>query len=451
MKYDVIIIGAGLTGLSMAFFLKQKGLNPLVLEKKDRVGGAIQSHYENGFVYEEGPNTGVIGNPEIAELFEQLGIEPEVANQDAEKRLILKNNQWHPLPCGAVDFFKTPLFRFSDKVKIMFEPFAKKGTDPDESVASLAARRIGQSFVDYAVNPFISGIYAGDPDKLITRYALPKLYQLEQKYGSFIGGAIKKSREPKTDRDKKATRKVFSCERGFSTLIEALADKIGKEHIICSAHDIQVSKSDDRYEVSYIKDGKPFVLNIQKVISTVGAHALPAIFPFLPESYMNDITDLDYAKVIQVAVGVERKIINDSYISFGGLIPQKENRRMLGILLPSFCFDDRAPDGYATLAIYLGGTRHPEYIDFSDEEIEVLVKQELHDLMQIPSSAICFMKIFRHEYAIPQYEKSSGRRFETIKKIEDENKGLIIAGNLRDGIGIADRIKQAYMISESIL
>lgn len=450
MKYDAIIIGAGLTGLSTAFYLKRKGLNIVVLEKEKRTGGAIRSHNENGFVFEEGPNTGVIGNPEIAELFEFLGINPETANSDAEKRLILKNNKWHPLPCGAVSFLKTPLFSFSDKIKIAFEPFRKKGTDPEESVASLASRRIGRSFVDYAVNPFISGIYAGDPTKLVTKYALPKLYNLEQKYGSFIGGSYKKSKEVKSDRDKKATRKVFSGKQGFSSLVEKLVEKIGEENIICSAEKIQIIPHQKQYEVTFLQEGNPTILTADKVISTVGAHALPQILPFVNDTDMFNISTLTYARVIQVAVGVNREAIDDQYISFGGLIPEKENQRILGVLFPSFCFEDRAPEGYATLAIYMGGIRNPEIFELNDDAIKQIVREDLDSLFHIPTSAIQFIKIFRHPYAIPQYEKSSGKRFETIEKIESQYPGLIIAGNLRNGIGIADRVKQAYDIAESI-
>ncbi len=351
MDYDAIIIGGGLTGLTAAFFIQKKGLNVLVLEKSNRIGGAICTHTEKGFVYEEGPNTGVVGNAEVAELFEHLGIQPEIANADAEKRLILKNNRWHPLPDGALSFLKTPLFTLSDKLKIAFEPFRKRGTDPDESVARLASRRIGKSFVDYAVNPFISGIYAGDPEMLITRYALPKLYNLEQQYGSFIGGAIKKSKEQKTERDRKASKKVFSGFGGFGTLINRLEEKIGKDSIVCDADDIKVNKVKSGYEVCYIHNGSNYTLLSDKVVSTVGAHALPEIFPFVEKADMNHIIALNYAKVIQIAIGVDRKAIHDDYISFGGLIPQKENKKILGILFPSFCFKNRAPEGFATLAV----------------------------------------------------------------------------------------------------
>ncbi|SHF54752.1 protoporphyrinogen oxidase [Dysgonomonas macrotermitis] len=451
MEYDVIVIGAGLTGLSLAFFLQQKGKKVIVLEKMNRAGGAMHTHSENGFIYEEGPNTGVLGNPEIAELFEMLEIKPVVADKKAEKRLIYKNKNWYALPSGPVSFLKTPLFTLKDKIKIAFEPFVKRGTDPDESVASIASRRIGQSFVDYAVNPFISGIYAGDPEKLTTRYALPKLYKLEQKYGSFIGGSFKKSREPKNARDKKATKEVFSGAVGFGSLIEALVNKIGKENIVCGALDIKVKKVSDRFEVTFNKDQIKQQYLSYKVISSVGANALPDLLPFISPLDMKKMTNLTYAKVVQVAVGVERKAINDKYVSFGGLIPQKENRQLLGVLFPSFCFPDRAPQGYATLAIYLGGTRHPELFDLSDEKLTAIVHEELKDLFKIPSSAICFLKIFRHRYAIPQYEVSTGERLATIAKVEKDHDGLYIAGNIRNGIGIADRVKQAYDIAEQLV
>lgn len=446
----IVIIGAGLTGLSTAFFLKKKGYNILLLEENNRVGGAIRSHHQDGFIFEEGPNTGVIGNAETAELFEALNLTPAIANKEAEKRLILKNNQWYPLPSGAIDFLKTPLFTFKDKIGIAFEPLRKKGTNPEESIASLAARRIGQSFVDYAVNPFISGIYAGDPEKLITKYALPKLYNLEQKYGSFIGGSFKKAKEPKSERERKATRKVFSADGGLQTLVDKLEEHIGYDHIICNAHNIKVKKEGSSYTISYNLNNQDYEINSSRIITTTGAHALPNILEFIDENDMKDIANVNYAKVVQVAIAVDKKAVRPELYSFGGLIPQKENRQVLGVLFPSFCFNDRAPQKGCILAMYLGGMKHPEIFGFSDDKIARLAQSELKELFDIKESDIQFMHIFRHPYAIPQYEKSSKERFDTIAKIEHKYNGLIIAGNLRNGIGMADRIKQAFDISEQM-
>ncbi len=180
LKTEVIIVGAGLTGLTMAFYLKKAGVNFRIIEKADRTGGVIQTISEKGFVYEAGPNTGVVSNPEMAELFEDLNgkCSLEIADPNAKRRLIWKNRVWNALPSGLFSAIGTPLFTWHDKFRILGEPFRAKGTDPNESLADLVKRRMGQSYLDYAVDPFISGIYAGDPRKLVTKYAMPKLYNL---------------------------------------------------------------------------------------------------------------------------------------------------------------------------------------------------------------------------------------------------------------------------------
>lgn len=176
-------------------------------------------------MYESGPNTGVVSFPEVVELFNDLAgdCELEIARESSKRRLIWKGNQFHALPSGPLSAITTPLFRLSDKFRILGEPWRKRGTDPDEPVGALAQRRLGKSFYEYAVDPFVSGVYAGDPMKLTTRYALPKLYNLEANYGSFIRGAMAKAKEPKTDRDRLATKKVFSAVGGLSQMVDAMA------------------------------------------------------------------------------------------------------------------------------------------------------------------------------------------------------------------------------------
>ncbi len=209
---NIAIIGAGLTGLTTAFYLKKQHKDFLVLEENNRVGGVIHTQHQDGFTFEEGPNTGVLGSPEAAELFEDLGglCSLETAGGNVNKRYILKNGEWTAMPMGLIDAVKTPLFTMKDKFRILAEPFRKPGTDPEEPLSELVKRRMGQSFLDYAIDPFILGVYSGDPSKLITKYAFPKLYNLEQNYGSFIGGSVKRMFRKKDERAKKATRKVFS-------------------------------------------------------------------------------------------------------------------------------------------------------------------------------------------------------------------------------------------------
>ena len=242
-----IIIGAGLTGLTTAYYLKKAGWDVTVLEKEKEVGGAMKTVYENGFTFESGANTGVLGNPETAELFDELAPQAqlEIADPDAKKRLILKKGKFHALPSGLFGAVFTPLFTLYDKFRILGEPFRKKGTNPYETVAQITRRRMGRSFLDYAMDPFVSGIYAGDPERLVIRFALPKMWALENKYGSFVKGGIKRSKEMHSDeRMKRATRDVMSAYGGFGKLVNALADKLGRENIMLGVQNIHVIKTD---------------------------------------------------------------------------------------------------------------------------------------------------------------------------------------------------------------
>lgn len=442
----VAVIGAGLTGLTTAFYLNKAGINVHVFEKASRVGGVIETHTENGFTFESGPNTGVLGQPEAVELLENLGndCELEVADEAAKARWIWKAGKWEPLPSGLIGGIKTPLFTFSDKLRLLGEPFRKKGTNPNETLRDLVLRRMGKSFLDYAVDPFILGIYSGDPAKIVPKYALPKLYRLEQDYGSFIGGSVKKARQPKTDWEKKATREIFSVKGGLGNLINALVKNIGKENISLNCDSISFEKTDAGFVAD--KSNETF----SHVVSTVGAYELMHLLPFADVEKIVQINQLEYAKVVQVSLGfkewkgVELK-------AFGGLVPFIENRNLLGVLFLSSFLKDKAPKNGALLSVFLGGVRKPDMVNLSDEQIKDIVEKEVKEMMGLKEFNPDLLKIFRYHHAIPQYGIESEEKLTAIEDLEKMHPGLILAGNIRDGIGMADRIKQGKLLASKII
>lgn len=443
----IVVIGAGITGLTCAQQLRRLGADVLVLECQDRIGGQIQTIKVGDFTFESGPNTGVVKHPEVAELFEQLGdaCTLETALESSKRRLIWKTNRFHALPAGLASALKTPLFTWYDKFRILGEPWRSKGNDPYESVGALAERRLGKSYVEYAVDPFLSGVYAGDPYKLPARLALPRLYQLEQDYGSFIRGSIAKAKLPKTDRDRKATKKVFSAKGGFTNLVNALADAIGRDNIITGAKDITIMPdADNTWQISYNKDGNQQVVSAAKVVTTCGAYSLPGLLPFVDKDTMDDLSNLFYAPVIQIGVGM-KDCGDNQWLAFGGLVPSREKKQVLGILFPSACFEGRCPDRGAAMAYFIGGARHPEMLKWTDNEFETLVNSTLVEMLKFQEGTCAdAIRIFRHERAIPQYEASSDARLAAIDKLQKQYPTLRLAGNIRDGIGIGDRIKQGF-------
>ncbi|MFB6341159.1 protoporphyrinogen oxidase [Saccharicrinis sp. FJH62] len=443
-KSSYAVIGGGLTGLTLAFYLKKYGKDVTVLERDVRVGGVINSVNEDGFLFETGPSTGVIGAPELVLLFDELKdkIEVETANAESKNRWIWKNGKWHALPSGLGSAIATPLFSMLDKFRILGEPFRKPGTNPDETVADMVLHRLGRSYLDYAVDPFVSGIYAGDPHKLVTRFALPKLYRLEQDYGSFIKGSMAKHKLPKTELEKRVSREVFSIKGGLKELIKALAEAIGQDNILTGCKDLSVQPDTEKYTITFTNgEGKKVKRTYHQVITTVSGNNLPDLLPFVEAATMKDLSNARYAKVVQAIAGFNAwKGIKLN--AFGGLIPSKEKRNALGILFPSSIFAGRAPEGGAVISLFMGGSRKPEMVDMSDEEIKEIVLKEIRETLQC-SEKPDLLNIYRYHHAIPQYEASTAQRLEAIETVQQQYPGLILAGNIHDGIGMADRVKQA--------
>lgn len=523
-KVDVTIVGAGLTGLTTAFYLAKAGKKVMVLEKKDHIGGVIRTIHKDGFIFETGPNTGVYSTPDLVRLFDDLegAATPEFANPKGKQRWIRKKGKWHALPSGLSSAVGTPLFTFSDKLRILGEPFRKKGTNPYESVAQLVRRRMGKSFLNYAVDPFISGIYAGDPEKLVTQFALPKLYRLEQEYGSFIRGAIKKRKEPKDALTQRATREVFSVQGGLQQLTEALGDKIGRGQILTGVKNLEISRNQKEFRVTFNSAGREYQVTSGHVVTAIPGQSLENMFSFIDGTQLQPIFDLRYAKVVQV-IAAFRKWEGIPLDAFGGLIPSREKRDALGILFTSSIFKNRTPAGGAVLSVFMGGDRKPEMIEKTDAEIRAMALKEINETLGKPATLQDREKlndpeadreqdmkqeqqpdpeeglepqtemktepdlqpgrhadmepepelqlameaeidpdiqpylqpdqleIFRYPYAIPQYEASTEQRLEAIERIETAYPGIHLAGNIRDGIGIADRVKQGYQVAQKII
>jgi oxygen-dependent protoporphyrinogen oxidase len=242
---------------------------------------------------------------------------------------------------------------------------------------------------------------------------------------------------------------VFSARGGLSNLVNALYENAGKENFSFNKNNLQVVPEKEGYKVSWQTHGEKREINVQKVVFTGGSFALADVFPFIEKEKLEKITRLRYARIVEVTLGFKnwKGIELDG---FGGLIPSKEKRDILGVLYMSTLFENRAPEGGALLTIFMGGIRNENLANQPDDKIKEVVKREITDLMQLPEFQPDLFKITRYDYAIPQYEVNSGERFETIAELEKQHAGLILGGNMRNGIGMADRAKQGKMLAEQV-
>ncbi|MEO8168378.1 MAG: protoporphyrinogen oxidase, partial [bacterium] len=225
MSGKIVIIGGGISGLTAAWWLHKMGADVTVLEKDQTVGGTIRSVREDGWLVETGPNSALETTPLFNEMFEGLGIAGQrlYADDRSNKRYILRGGRLHPLPMSPGSFLSSSLWTLAGKLRLLKEPFVGRSVK-DETIAEFVERRLGKEFLDYAINPFVAGVYAGNPEHLSVRAAFPKLYALEQKYGGLVKGMVKGRRERKQRSEKAKDRaKMFSFKNGMATFPQAIA------------------------------------------------------------------------------------------------------------------------------------------------------------------------------------------------------------------------------------
>ncbi|MGL4854107.1 MAG: protoporphyrinogen oxidase, partial [Lentisphaeria bacterium] len=315
----------------------------------------------------------------------------------------------------------------------------------------MVVRRMGKSFLDHVIDPFILGVYAGDPHQLVPSYGLKKLYDLEQDFGSFIGGTIKKLIYNKRHGIRNPNRKIFSFKNGLDQLPKAIARKIGNDKFILGVENTQVfPQNDGSFIVEIIKNGEKSSFHSHKVVTACGSHALPKILPFIHNDDMLHIDNCLYTKVIEVQLGFNH-YQGMKLDGFGGLCPFNQHHDILGILFMSATQTNRAPENGALLTVFLGGVRRQDIILKNDTEITQIVEREVTKLMRLPSFNPDLIKIIRHQHAIPQYGKESRIRFATISKVEEQFPGLTLGGNFIGGIGMSKRIVHAYEMAQKII
>ncbi len=453
---DALIIGAGISGLATAFNLQQKGLNVRVIEKADRPGGSIRTEFVDGFLVEHGPNSTLDTSPDIHELFRALGIEAqmEYANERANNRYIVRNGRLNALPMSPPRFLATPLFSLSAKLRLFKEPFiAASDPNMEESLAQFVTRRLGQEFLDYAINPFVAGVYAGSPEELSVRAGFPKLYALEQNHGSLIKGAIKSARErkrlAKQGETSKQNAKLFSFPKGMQTIITALTGKLG-DHAHLSTRIEAIRQTAAGYEVQAVQNGQAVVFSAPKLIFAIPTHAYDQLKFEFDFPLRDRLKAIQYPPVTMAFFGYKSNPAAIPLDGFGFLVPKKENKQILGTIWSSTIFANRAPTGGIALTTFVGGSRQPENALLPQDQLVELVLHDLRDLMGItarPDALVtrCW------ERAIPQYNLGHLDLINAVETFEKTHPGLYFSGNFRGGISVGDCIKQAKLLSQKFV
>ena len=452
IKTDVVIVGAGISGLATAHFLSSNGYQTHILEKNKWAGGTIRSQRVDGFLVEYGPNSVLDTTPLLHQLFDAIGIENqmEYANHRAKNRYIVRDGRLNPVPMNPFSFLATPLLSTESKLRLLKEPFISPSSlEAEESLAEFVKRRLGQEFLDCAINPFVAGVYAGIPEKLSVRSGFPKLHQLEQTYGSLIKGAIGGARKRRKNKETSKQRaQLFSFQNGMQTIIDALAREFSDTIFTNTAID-SIRRKQSGFEVDLRTNDNllQIVCNaLLLAIPSYGYKELKFEFEFPIRRQLNQI---EYPPVAMVFFGYQTNPARVPLDGFGFLVPEKENRSILGTIWNSTIFSNRAIPGGAALTTFVGGSRQPEMALENEEQIIKRVAKDLQDIMGITRRPDIVV-IHRWDRAIPQYHLGHQSIINAIEELEKAVPGLYISGNFRGGISVGDCVKQAFVMSERI-
>lgn len=448
---SVGIIGGGITGLTAAYRLRQQGLAVTVYEASPRVGGVIQTTRRDGFLAEHGPNTLLETSPLIGALIRDLGIEDRRLYSDpaAHRRYSVRGGQPVEIPATARGFFRSPLFSLRAKLRLLLEPLAPVApASRDESIAAFVRRRLGQEFLDYAINPFVAGVYAGDPEQLSVLHAFPKLHAIEQRYRSLFLGQYLGARERKRSGEiSKQDAKKVSFTNGLQTLTDALRDDLA-ENLRLKTAVRSVARTPGGWRVVAEDASGPGAEDHCAVIMAAPAHCLARIS--LADSDLPPLAtlgEIEHPPVASVVLGFRREDVKHPLDGFGVLIPEVEGFHSLGTLFSSSLFPKRAPEGHVTLTSYIGGTRSPAFARQPAEGLIDMVLQDLRRLLGVTGKPV-----FAHHtvfpLAIPQYNVGFGRFRTLMNQLEGRCPGVFLAGHFRDGISLADSIVAGHRAAE---
>jgi len=443
---SVAIIGAGVTGLAAAFYLKRAGVPVAVYEAGARAGGVVQSLRRDGFLAEFGPNTILETSPKIAQLIRDAGLESRklATHPAAEARYVVRYRRPIEMPASPAGFLTTKLFTLGAKLAVLREPFiAPRRDGVEESIGQFVVRRFNQEFLDHAIDALVAGIYAGDPHQLSLPHAFPKLKALEDRYGSMIKGQIlgardrKKSGEVAKDRAPK-----FSFDEGLQVLPDTLAASLGAAlkfnapvtRLTQTAAGWRVATSEGETEFgAVIYCGTAYRL----AELPVAAQNIPSLAP---------LAEISYPPVASVVLGFRREDVAHACQGFGMLIPRIEGFKILGTIFSSALFPNRAPAGHLTLTSYLGGARYPDLAELPAESLIETTLADLRVLLGVHGQPV-FTQTAVYPRAIPQYNVGYGKYRQLLNDLEAAAPGLFFAGHYRDGVSLGDSIVSGVNIA----
>jgi oxygen-dependent protoporphyrinogen oxidase len=448
------IVGAGISGLAtaQAILAREPNADITLFEAAARVGGKVETEITpEGYLCEWGVNAFLDKSPRTLELCSEVGLSPLRGDESAKKRYVYSEGALHKLPEKPPEFLASGLLSLTGRLRVLGEVFTGPGDGSDETLEQFGIRHLGREAYEKLIDPMASGVFAGDASRLSLKSCFPRMRELEADYGSLIRALIRLQREARRAGGKDTPGPapggmLTSFSHGMSMLTDILAGYLG-ERIRLAAPVEAVSYEGGRYTL-YPADGE--AEEFDTVVIAVPAYAQARIVRDLSPAIADELEAIPYPPVTVVCLGYDRATMGPGLDGFGFLVPSRERRDILGTVVDSNVFSNRAPPGKVLLRTLVGGARSPDLAELPDDRLLQQVFGDLKDIMGVATEPE-FVSIYRHRRAIPQYLVGHAGRLDLIDEELARFPRLVLTGNAYRGVSLNDCVLNAEKTAVSLL
>ncbi len=451
---NVAVIGGGISGLACAWRLQTARRSRHAFRSEERAGGLIGTVESDGFLFESGPQS-FQGTEPLLDLIRQLGIEAELckARPSRCRASCCSAASCRKIPMSPQGVLTSSLLSAGSRWKVVSEPLRRsKPPSEEESVANFVRRKFGHEILEYLVSPFVSGVYAGDPEKLSLRAAFPTLEEWEREYGSVIRGAMKSRPKPANGEGKRRPPSLCSFKRGVGTLAGALAEQLGASLLLrsktCAIARVS-SGASSTFQIHAEHSGQVAPHPARAIVMATPAYTASHLLASISVPLAQILSGIAYAGVAVVAAGYYAQQISSSLDGFGFLIPRSENIRTLGTVWNSSLFAGRAPEGSAAITSIAGGATDTEILDKSEAEIAAFVQTDNAKIVQIAGPPVV-SAVWKHPKALPQYNLGHSHTVAAIREFEQRNPGIFFSGNYLEGPSLGKCVEHGFKTAEAV-
>ena len=462
---DIAIVGGGISGLAAAWRIQELApeLKVQLLEREDRVGGVLETRRQEGFLIEQSADNFITDQPWAISLCDRLGIKNELLLTNATKRRaqVVSRGRLVPIPEGFQIMGPTrlgpvltsPILSLRGKFRLLCERFVRRRPPGarEESLSQFSSRRFGREVFERLIQPLVGGIYTADSNKLSVAAALPRFFELEQKYGSIGRGlrATDRKTPSRSEPQAGARYSLFMTPKlGIEQLVSTLASRLPRGVLQKQSAVLGLDRGNDARWRLKVQGANP--IECQKLILATPAHQSAKLLSGTDPVLAEELTAIPYAGCVVVCLGFAEKQFRVPPAGFGFVVPAIEKRRILVASISSNKFPGRAPEGQLLVRVFLGGACQAEFLERSDEELATIAVEELSDLLQLTGLPVS-QQIARWPQTMPQYHLGHAARVGRIEKRAAELGNLALIGNAYHGVGIPQCIHTAESAIERLL